>query len=314
MGVSNNPKYKNASLYPIGDTANVRGGASLSDDILFVAKKPVRCGLATGNIIQSDADGAEYWLQVLLDNPSTSKYGYVRSDVCTFVNPNKTDDDSPVLTYSGSNGNTLLDTVIKNDKTLYKQLLVFAQVIENMKANNIDTSQVQPIFDSILNDYKTRQTKIANTIGTGVAVEMSLDLIPGGSLFVDLYNKFSSWLSGRLGIAQYAIPIALTAVVTGLVIYALYEMFKPDYERGKVNIQQSALLKKALSSLSPEDQKTVLRDLQTQLDDAYNAGKGNSAGLLTYVKFAAYGVGIFAVVKGGIYIKDKFFSKTSKQT
>ena len=314
MGVSNNPKYKNASLYPIGDTANVRSGASLSDDILFVAKKPGRCGIATGNIIQSDSDGSEYWLQIVPEDKSKAKFAYVRSDVCTFVNPNKTDDDSPVVTYTGTNGNVLLDTVIKNDKTLYKQLLVFAQIIENMKSNNIDTSKVQPIFDSILNDYKTRQTKIAKTIGTGVAVEMSLNFIPGGSLYVDLYNKFSNWLSGKLGIAQYAIPIALTAVVTGLVIYALYEMFKPDYERGKVNIQQSALLKKALSSLSPEDQKTVLRDLQTQLDDAYNAGKGNSAGLLTYVKYAAYGVGIFAVIKGGIYVKDKFFSKPVKQS
>ena len=313
MGVSNNPKYKNASLYPLGNTANVRSGASLTDDILFVAKKPSRCGIATGNIIQSEADGAEYWLQIVPDDQSKAKFAYVRSDVCTFVNPNKTDDDSPVLTYTGSNGNILLDTIIKNDKTLYKQLLVFAQVIENMKSASIDTSQVQPIYDSILNDYKARQTKIAKTIGTGVIIETSLDLIPGGSIFVDLYNKFSNWLSGRLGVAQYVIPVALTAIVTGLVIYALYEMFKPDYERGKVNIQQSALLKKALSSLSPEDQKTVLRDLQTQLDDAYNAGKGNSAGLLTYVKYAAYGVGIFAVVKGGIYIKDKFFRKTVKQ-
>ena len=65
---------------------------------------------------------------------------------------------------------------------------------------------------------------------------------------------------------------------------------------------------------TPEEQKTVLRDLQSQLDDAYNAGKGNSAGLLTYLKYGAYGVGIFAVVKGGIYIKDKFFRKSAKQT
>jgi len=308
MSVNNNPKYNNQPLFPLGDTANVRQGASLNSDIVFTAKKPSRCGISTGNTIQSSSDGSEFWFQVKLDNPTEdATFAYVRSDVCTFINPASSTTDSPVITYTGTNGNTLLDTVIKNDKTLYKQLLVYAQVIENMKENNIDTSKVQPIFDSILNDYKTRQNKIATAIGTGVAIEMDLNLIPGGSLFVDLYNKFSAMLSGRLGFA-YLIPIALTAVVTGLVIFALYEMFKPDYERGKVNIQQSALLKKALNSLTPEERQKVLNDLQSQLDDAYNSGKGTT-GILTYIKYAAYGGIAFVVIKGVFYLKDKFSHK-----
>jgi len=82
-GSKQQSKVSEFSIVSFGDTANVRAGSSLNDDILFTAKKPGRAEFVPAIPSNPMKTGSEYWFQLKLDNP-TSNAAMVMSGV-TFV-------------------------------------------------------------------------------------------------------------------------------------------------------------------------------------------------------------------------------------
>lgn len=290
--------FKDKPLYPLIATANVRAGASTSSAILFTGEKGHILGISTGNLLYTDADGNNYWFQILPDTPRTDgiTFAWVRQDVVTFLNAGNNSTGDGHVDYTGNNGNYQLNAIIKNDQLLYKKILVNTEIITKLKNFGIDTSQHETINTQVLTDYKNRQSKIASYIGTTTGLYYNLTLIPGGYLFQLLYDNFSRALSG-LGIVWF-VPVALTLAATAVVGVIAYETFKTDYERGKVNLQVSDTLNKALQTLTPEEHVKVLTELESQIDDAYNAGKKSGGiGILDYLKYSLYiGGGVLAII------------------
>ena len=86
--------------------------------------------------------------------------------------------------------------------------------------------------------------------------------------------------------------IVVSVVVTALLGWIIYLIFKPDYSQSKSDLKISKELTEALSGLEPETRHSIINDLEGQIDKAYLQGKmdGSGKGMLRTISYAGAGI------------------------
>ena len=185
--------------------------------------------------------------------------------------------------------------MVNNDLILFKRLLVLGAFILKLKAQGVNTSEFDTQFLDLHSSYFERQIALkqyldSNNLSYTRAYPNSAEL-PAD--YTELYNQFQSYLTssfsgvGNLGVfgIDDVVIIAVILICVGIG-YALSNTFKPYYEQGKVNLKTSDDLLKALNTLPADKKDAVVKDLQTQLQDAYMGGKsdGSTGGIIGTIK------------------------------
>ena len=203
------------------------------------------------------------------------------------------------------------------DRDIYKGLLVNAENLNILDKLGVDVSKHKVVFESLLKKYKDRQNAIASADAyiTSFKVINKNNLPPG---FDWLYDKFSQVLSGlgfefslfQLGaLPAYVIPVAGTAVVAVAASYLVYQLFIKHYDSQAKEFESSAILNKALATLTPAERKEALDTIQKQMDDTFKDGYdsgSDSNSLMSNVKTLAV---IAISIWGGMKVIDYIDSK-----
>ncbi len=272
--------YQNKTVTAIDSVVNVRKIPAFSGELISGYKSGVVIGRSSGNTLMM---GTDKWIQVNLTTPVNGvAMGYVVETYKGRENVKLTEPGaSPV---AEKNAQPLLDTIVANDKKTYAQLLDVYNGLMILKKQGI--SVPIDIADRLVTTYTSlanRSRKLRNmpeikcTTGSAKDKEVATQLQnyvsdkrQGGGVmgFDDAVGDFGVTL-------LVIIIIAVIAAAAGGA--AVYYSIKPDYDDSKVDLKESDLLKKALGTLTPAEQKTVRDDLNKQQDDAYNKGKFNQS-------------------------------------
>ena len=191
-------------------------------------------------------------------------------------------------------GEEMLNELVKNDQDTYVNLGLTKKMFDEMLKNGeqLNSTQIAQYL-TLRNRYVDRQNQIKES--SAIQTKNWVD---------DKIDAFSSWLglnglNGGLG-ALPLIPIAIGAVVGIGASIAIYYAFRPKYSESVVDLKISSDLKNLLATTRPEVAKIITDDLEKQIDDAYNRGKGNGVfdQLLTTGKWVLIGgASIWAFVK-----------------
>lgn len=250
------------------DWLNVRAGASTSEAILYTVPGGQEAGRATGQTINT-ADGD--WYQII-PNHGTAGFAYVfDGDVQISTNNFGT-----MAKPSQSDLQNLLDSIILNDQILCKRLIVASELIERAKLLNstIDLSEQENLLQTLRDGYNQRQDALNNS--TLLKIQGTLQ---NSQNFISNWGTIAKkWLG--LGV----IPLVAIAIIAGsvaIVTVTAYLFFKPLKDASDIHLKLSDNLKKALDTLPPADKQAVLKDLDSQMKEAYAAGdqKGSSSNI-----------------------------------
>lgn len=162
-----------------------------------------------------------------------------------------------------------MDRLILSDRALFLRLLAINRQIDEMKAKGIDTSQFEQKARQISEQYNERQRWIRQNTTNATQFKKSLF-----SAFVKYITDGPSGLINGLGavpVVVLVIAVVAAVVVTGVTIY----MIQPKYDESKSNLKITAELEQALSKVDPKTREKIIKDLEGQIDNAYNAGKRN---------------------------------------
>jgi len=248
-------------VFPNGNTLNVRSLPSTqSEPPLFVKMRGEPAGFYTG-YAQKDSS-SKTWLLLLypINGKITSaNKAWVREDVVMFA------PSTPTSVIADTE--MILKNIVDRDKKLYQQLLTIAEIIERAKSKKINVDNQEIVFNALLQRYIKRQKYLKDLPGATTQIVNQSGLGP----FYWLYQKFSSSVNG-IG-AVWFIPLAISAVVGVAITVALYYAIKPEYDTQTRDLEISGKFKDLLNTLPEKDKQEIVKNLEGQIDDAYNAGK-----------------------------------------
>lgn len=281
-----NPLINNKVVYPLYSVVNVREKPSIESPNIQTVKMNVAVGRTTGTEFKMKDSS---WYQVLFSaKVNNHEYGYVKANSVKLVE-GKND-------ISQKQAETLVNSLIENDKKIYSSLLKSANILNSLKSKGINTTAYDTKFKTLLDRHTERQDKIKTS--KLLSWKAGLD-----NTMKSLTDGFKTYLSWKFGINIGVIPVA--AVVVGAVIggglaTAAYFAFRPDYDESKTDLIISSELEEALSKVTPETAIKIKAGLEKQVDDAYNSGKtaGSFSGMFSIIKPVAIGLlGFFAIQK-----------------
>ncbi len=267
--------YQNKTVTAIDSVVNVRKIPAFSGELISGYKSGVVIGRSSGNTLMM---GTDKWIQVNLTTPVNGvAMGYVvetykgRENV-RLLEPGA----SPV---AETNAQPLLDTIVANDKKSYATLLEVYKKLMILKKQGVKVPTEIP--DRLMATYKrlaNRSLKIRSMSEIKCTTGSAKDKETEKQLQAEVKPLFIDGLSniGDFG-ATLLIIIIIAVIAAAAGAAVVYYSIKPDYDDSKVDLKESELLKKAISTLTPAQQKAVREDMNKQLDDAYNKGKFNQS-------------------------------------
>lgn len=261
-----------ASVYPRNGAVNVRRDSSTTAPVLNQYPREIKIGTYTGTS-EKKVDGT--WLKLSI----LGGYGWVRSDVVIVVNPT-------AKTPTKQEIDGVVQQLQKSDEEIFHTLLRALPLMQAAKAKGVNVAAHETKYKDLYNRFSVRQTAMKESTAlkcqTGVR-----------KTYEAMRDKMASWL-GIHGIGEpftLATCVILVAVGVGASV-AVYYVFKPKYDESSKDLVISSDLEKALSTLSPEVRETVVKDLEKQVDDAYNQGKtdGTFGGLGKVFMYGGFGL------------------------
>jgi len=264
----------------------------LSNVVKVYQKKDTLIGYSTGNYEQ-DSYGYNWYQVWLLDKPSSDFTGWFREDVVQL--PLKfTGVWSPTVTQKDADN--VVKNTLTNDDALWKLLVVLSPAIKRAEALNISgLAAKKTVYDSLVKNYIARQNHIKNS--SLLTVKSYVTITSEWLKITTMPGYVPSGLSG------FWIPFCIGIAATAGLGYLIYREFKPDFEQGKVDLKIAGAFKEWLDKLPADQQAIIKKDLQDQLDEAYNAGKG---GFWGNVKKIGIALGVFAAVSvGSKFLKNR---------
>ncbi len=257
--------------------ANVRVAPGTSAPILITKKANEYIGRPSGIAID-DTNTENIWIKVAV---GSNKIGYISKTVIKKEYP--TFDSAMTAEFLSTYADAaskqkikqaILNTVIKNDKEIFIRTLASAKNIEKLKAKGINVDKETATLKGLAQRFNARQKFIKDNtksyqLGTWDSIKKG---------YGDLINWFGLGYTNRQFTGLGVIPIIVLVVCVVLAIAAtaanIYAL-QPKYEEGKKDLKISEDLEKALNTLDPKTREAVVKNLETQIDDAYNAGKKN---------------------------------------
>lgn len=244
-------------------------------------------GISTGLWVNYNG---ENYLQIL-GNFGEFGYGYVNAND---INPNA----GKIVTASSDTGaQKLLNKLINNNKTLAENNLLCAgmmqKIVKSGKKIPVNYTNTLSVLHGRL---QARNSRLINS----PYLEKRTQSSPAG------YNRYSDALSEivsnpenpSIGIAPVIIYVVVSAIITALLGWIVYLIFKPDYTDSEADLVVSNNLMKALDTLTPEAKAEVIADLEGQIDKAFIEGKlkgkkEGSASMFKNIGLFAAGIGVF---------------------
>lgn len=284
MGFSE--KMVNLVASPKGDSLNYRAQPNTSSAVKHTSQKGLSAGRTTGDFFDMP-DGR--WLAVLLNKDKT--IAFVRTDVTTFTLP-KTNPD-----IKKEEIQPIIDKLVASDNIIYHTLLRSAALIQTAESKKIDTKKHRETFSALNARLLARQDALKNSKIVSWKTGIKNGYTKLRDSFLNFVSKFPAKTSvyNMYGVgAVGATSVVLSAVVGAGLTVAAYYAFKPKYDESTTDLKISSDLEKALASLEPAKAAAVKKDLETQVDDAYNQGKtdGNFSGMFKTI--LPIGLGILA--------------------
>lgn len=277
-------KYKGAAVYTRVPNVNVYEGPGPSTKIV---KTYPTTGTKLGYIYAYHPAkiNNEFWYIIIPDITLSNIMVYVPLSSFTI----KTDE----LPTKGEI-EKLINLININNILIYKRLLVTLEIINRLKVvYKNDAARLNKLL-KVAETAANVGHNLQNNIDTLNSMKNYLTV---KTWFDDRYEelKKSVGLSG-LGAAPVLLVFGIGAAVTATVITLLYFVLKPTYDSSTANLIISEGLSKALDSLTPQEKKEVLSDLEKQIDDAYNQGKTDQkiddtgGSFITVIKWSVVGL------------------------
>jgi uncharacterized membrane protein (DUF485 family) len=224
--------------------------------------------LVTSGQVVHQKDGN--WIQVLL--VWKKDYGYVKEDLIKIVT---------------INGETLIKELVSNDKKVFESLLRSSAILATMQSKGKNVSAHKTKFKQLYNRLVARQ----NAIKTSTLVKAQTGINKA-------YTKLTGYLKKLFGISgvgeaiSITIIIAVSLVAGAGVAVAIYQAFKPSYDESKEDLKVSQEFEDLLKKTDPETAVKIKKDIEGQIDDAYNDGKtdGTFGGFGSMLKYGAIAV------------------------
>jgi len=306
--IQQSDSIKNYNVCVKGSNVVVRSYGKITTDNSNLIKvymvQGAKIGVCTG-YYETDSDGYDWYQFWLLDKPSGELTGWAREDKITLP-------DQYIGVYSPEvnqqDAQNLVQGIIDNDISLWKQLTICGPLLKRASDNGIDITNQKIVFDSLVSSYSARQEHMNNS--AMLKIKGSMDQTQ------DWINSKIDWnyvasipsYNGIDGLAGFWLAFAVGAAAVAVVGYLVYQEFKPDYEKGKVDLKVSGEFKKWLDTLPADKQAAIKKDLQNQLDDAYNQGKSaqfwHDFGNII-IKAAEYiGIPLVAIVIGRRFLRS----------
>ena len=263
-------------------SANARASAGLKAKVVAQITKSSRWPvLGYGYQEDNSAADSATWYALRDDAGQTV---YVRKDKLRFY-----EITSPG-TYTQKNLDTFLADCANVDRSVYLRLMQCAELIQQAAAKGVAVSKYRQQLVALNNRLAKRQQAFASS----KLLQVKNAFNSAWSAAYKVYKKVLNGTGiGASPIIISAIAIAIVAV-GGVSAWSVYQQFKPKFTEATTDLHQSELLKKALESLSPDEKKDVVNDLERQIDDAYKEGE-NSASLSSALK-------LFGVLAGGVAV------------
>jgi hypothetical protein len=258
-------------------------------------------GVTTGTTYTDDY-GYIWYSTWLYDKPSGELIGWFREDYVKLPLQSNTLYSPTINTEDAQN---IVDGIVANDCAIFEQLLVMGPAIDRATLLGVDTTNQKIVMKSLIANYTARQEHMNNS--TLITIQKKINETEDWIANQVNWNYVSSLPSytGIDGLGGFWLAFAIGAAVCAGVGYLIYSEFKPDYEAGKVDLKITGEFKKWLDALPKDKQDIIKKDIQKQLDDAYNFGKG---GIWDKIKKAAPIVG---VVFGGLFLTTLLTKKHS---
>ena len=284
----NREVYSKTSQIAIGQDYPQKWGLSLNMT-LYRSKsgKAILCGISTGRWVTHNDQN---YLQIL-GNFGEYGHGYVNaSDINqTPGKQAQASDDSAAQ--------KLVNKLIYNNKVLTENNLLCAGLMQKIvKAGVKIPSNYTNTLSILQGNLEARNHRLESS----PYFDIKKTATPAG------YNKYSALLTEiaenpnnpRIGIAPVVIYIIASVVITALLGWIVYFIFKPDYADSEADLVISRDLMKALDTLEPEAKAAVIADLEGQIDKANVEGKVSgkkegSASMFKNIGLFAAGIGIF---------------------
>lgn len=271
----------NKGAFADGSTVSVWSSASGSASILYTADD--FAGILTGNY--STSLGAKWYQLLSLDGANI--YGYVREDtvIIKTVNP---------ITTSTAQGT--INQMIDNDKQTLTNLLIAAEYCKRLQAKGYNvSSQKAQIKKTYLSLYN-RNKKLADAPGFSDKQKGKSNLTGFAPALQNIVNDSNIGIVISTAVLITIIVVALVAGAT-----AVYYAFYIDAKNASKDLQVSENLKKALENVDASTRETIIKELQEQINDAYNSGKFSGLNWFDILKYGAVAVGTFFVIK---YVRE----------
>lgn len=302
-------KMKDVHIYPKGSTLNVRKQPATTAAVLKKVNAGQKAGITTGNWERKEDNF--YWFELVGG-------GWVRQDVITLKNAagtvlnltfNSNTTNTNETQISDAEAKKRMDVMFANDRTIFGHLNKSNAYVAALKAKGVNTANYEKKLVELASSYTKRQQEVNNHQNIKTERSGVLSKVAEGASW--LWGKVTSIFSGteeeadNLGIAPIIIAVIVPVIKWACVAisaYFLYKAFKPSVEQSHIDLKQSEELEKALSTLNPEERQKVEKDIQGQIDLAYNKGKSEGSSLSSFLSTAK----TLALIAGGVYLFKKF--------
>ena len=268
MGFSQ--KHINLVASPSGSNVNVRKEPTTNSTVLYNRSNTATpgtvasAGRTTGDFVK---EGSYTWFKIILTKSyGGQSWGWVRNDVVKLYKP-KTEQ------ISEAKAKSLIDNLVQTDIQVYEQALKIAPLLDSAEKKGANVSKQKNLYKEIVQRLEARQEKMKNSkllkwqTGIKKGTEKLKDFFK--SFLATQYHIYGTESIGAIG------TIIISAVIGGGLVVAAYFAFRPDYDESKTDLKMSTELEKALSLLTPIEAAKLQKDLEKQVDTAYNTGKSN---------------------------------------
>ncbi|NLO72296.1 MAG: hypothetical protein GX102_15405 [Porphyromonadaceae bacterium] len=290
-----NPAWENREIYTntnkieLGSGYPGMGGENLNVEIWKSRTgKPFYVGIATGRIL---VHHSFVYLQ-FVGQIGTDGYGYIKM---LYVDQNA---GKVVGKASDRDAQLLINGLIYQNKIILENNLLCAGIIKKLEAKGINVSiQQRETLAKLHQRLEERNKRILNSKFLGSKKQsyptgFSKYAIDLQNFIDDPFNEFNQKQSVPTIGAPIVAVIVVSVVVTALLGWIIYLIFKPDYSQSKSDLKISKELTEALSGLDPETRHSIINDLEGQIDKAYLQGKmdGSGKGMLRTISYAGAGI------------------------
>jgi len=169
---------------------------------------------------------------------------------------------------------SMLNALLANEFKLYNYgVVVFGKIVAaKQKGINVDT--VHARFLNIVKQYADRKRYLENSNQVSIQKYMGTPT-EQAKYYYSIMTKTP--FVGFNGLSGLNAPWLIIGLIVGAAVlgFGLYSWITPAYDESKRNYKEIKELEILLDKVDPETAALIKDKIETQIDDAYNAGKTN---------------------------------------